>query len=132
MTRAMILLLDCSLTFANFQEKCKIDKILPLRSSDQRCSVRKGALRNFKKLTGKQLWQSLFLIKLQVFLQLYLKKRLRHRCFSVNFAKFLRIPFLQNVWVTASQQWIMLETLFFSHFNAGHNINENKTEKLFN
>ena len=96
MTRAMILLLDCSLTFANFQEKCKIDKILPLRSSDQRCSVRKGALRNFKKLTGKQLWQSLFLIKLQVFLQLYLKKRLRHRCFSVNFAKFLRIPFLQN------------------------------------
>ena len=25
-----------------------------------------------------------------------LKKRLRHRCFSVNFAKFLRTPFLQN------------------------------------
>ena len=25
-----------------------------------------------------------------------LKKRLWHRCFPVNFAKFLRIPFLQN------------------------------------
>ena len=25
-----------------------------------------------------------------------LKKRLRHRCFRVNFAKFLRAPFLQN------------------------------------
>ena len=25
-----------------------------------------------------------------------LKKRLWHRCFSVNFAKFLRTPFLQN------------------------------------
>ena len=25
-----------------------------------------------------------------------LKKRLQHRCFSVNFAKILRVPFLQN------------------------------------
>ena len=25
-----------------------------------------------------------------------LKKRLRHRCFPMNFAKFSRIPFLQN------------------------------------
>ena len=31
-----------------------------------------------------------FLIKLQ------LKKRLWHRCFPVNFARFLRTPFLQN------------------------------------
>ena len=29
-------------------------------------------------------------------LQLYLKKRLCHRCFPVNFAKFLRTPLLQN------------------------------------
>ena len=29
-------------------------------------------------------------------LQLYLKKRLWHRCFHVNFAKFLRTPFLQD------------------------------------
>ena len=27
-----------------------------------------------------------------------LKKRLWHRCFPVNFAKFLRTPFLQNTW----------------------------------
>ena len=26
-----------------------------------------------------------------------LKKRLRHRCFPVNFVKFLGIPFLQNI-----------------------------------
>ena len=26
----------------------------------------------------------------------FIKKRLWHRCFSVNFAKFLRQPFLQN------------------------------------
>ena len=35
------------------------------RSSHQRCSIKKGVLRNFVKFTGKQLWQSLFLIKLQ-------------------------------------------------------------------
>ena len=29
-------------------------------------------------------------------LQLYEKNRLRHRCFPVNFVKFLRTPFLQN------------------------------------
>ena len=35
-----------------------------------------------------------FLIKLQALdLQLYLKKRLRHRCLPVNFVKFLRTPF---------------------------------------
>ena len=37
------------------------------------------------------------LIKLQASdLQLYLKNRLWHRCFPVNFAKFLRTPFLQS------------------------------------
>ena len=36
-----------------------------LRTSQRRCSVKKGALRNFAKLTGKHLCQCLFLIKLQ-------------------------------------------------------------------
>ena len=53
------------------------------KSSHQRCFVRKGVLRNFAKFTGKHLCQSLFLIKLQAW----------HRCFPVNFAKFLRTPF---------------------------------------
>ena len=35
------------------------------RSSHQRCSVKKGALKNFAKFTEKHLCQSLFLIKLQ-------------------------------------------------------------------
>ena len=47
---------------------------LILRSSHRRCSVRKGVLRNFSKLTGKQ-----FPVKV-----------------PVNFAKFLGTPFLQN------------------------------------
>ena len=37
-----------------------------------------------------------FLIKLGLRPATLLKKRLRYRCFLVNFAKFLRTPFLQN------------------------------------
>ena len=45
----------------------------------------KGVPRNFTKFTGKHLWPATLL-----------KKRLCHRCFSVNFVKFLRTPFLQD------------------------------------
>ena len=55
----------------------------------------KGLLRNFAKFTGKH--QSLFLIKVQTLRPVTLfKKRLWQKCFPVNFAKFLRAPFLQN------------------------------------
>ena len=53
---------------------------------------KKGILRNFAKLTGKHLCQSLFFNRVAG-LQLY-KKRLCHRSFPVNFAEFLRTPFL--------------------------------------
>ena len=61
------------------------------RSSHQRCSMKKGDLRNITKLTEKHLCQGLFFIAATL-----LKKRLWHRCFPVNFMKFLRKPFLQN------------------------------------
>ena len=48
---------------------------------------KKDLLRNFAKFTEKHLCQSLRARTL-------LKKRLWHRCFPVNFAKFLRTPFL--------------------------------------
>ena len=38
-------------------------KVFLLRSSHQRCSLRKGVLRNFTKFTGKHLCQSLFFNK---------------------------------------------------------------------
>ena len=66
------------------------------KSSHQRCSVKKGVLRNFSKSTGKHLCQSLFFSKVAGALATLLKKRLWHRCFPVNFAKFLRTPFSQN------------------------------------
>ena len=56
------------------------------RSSHHRCSVKKGVLRNFAKFAGKHLCQSLFFNKVAGL-------RLWHRCFPVNFAKFLRTYF---------------------------------------
>ena len=62
------------------------------------CSLRKRVLRNFAKFTGKSLCQSLFLNKVAGLRPaILLKKSLWHRCFPVNFAKFLRTPFLQNI-----------------------------------
>ena len=59
-------------------------------SSHRRCSVRKGVLRNFPKFTGKHLCQSLFLNKVAALRPAtLLKKILWHRCFPVNFVKFL-------------------------------------------
>ena len=65
------------------------------RSSHQKCSVKQYVLRNFAKFRGKHLRQSLFFNKVAGTATL-LKKRLLHRCFPVNFAKFLKIPFSQK------------------------------------
>ena len=68
-----------------------------LRSSHQRCSMKKGVLGNFTNFTGKHLCQSLFFYTLADLRPATLfKKRLWHKCFPVNFTKFLRTPFLQN------------------------------------
>ena len=65
-----------------------------VRSSFPEVFYRKGVLRNFSKLTGKHLFQSLFFNKVAgVRPETLLKKRLWHRCFPVNLAKFLRTPF---------------------------------------
>ena len=59
------------------------------RNSHWRCSVKKGILRKFTKLTVKRLCQSLFFKKT-------LLKRDWYKYFLVNFAKVLRTPFLQK------------------------------------
>ena len=67
------------------------------RSSHQRCSIKKGVLRNFTKFTGKNLRWSLFSNKVAGLRPAnLLKKRLCRRCFLVNFVKFLRTPLLQD------------------------------------
>ena len=65
---------------------------LPLRCSRSQMFFKIGVLKNFVIFTGKYLCWSLFLIKLTP----KTPKRLQHRCFLVNIAKFLRTPFLRN------------------------------------
>ena len=75
------------------------------RSSNRRYSVKKGVLRNFKKFTGKQLYQRLFFNKVAGRSETLLRKRLWDKCFPVNFAKFLKAPFLtKHLW------WLLLYT----------------------
>ena len=84
--------------------------ICTFRSNHRRCSVRKGNLRNFTKFTGKRLCHRPASL---------LKKRLWHKCFPVNFAKFLKTRFLQNIsgrlllyisWVMTEISWLMHES----------------------
>ena len=58
---------------------------------------KKGVLINFAKFIVKHLCQSLFFNKVAGLRpETLLKRRLWHRCFPMNIAKFLRTPFLEN------------------------------------
>ena len=55
--------------------------------------MKKGALKNFAKFTGENLYESLFFNKVA---------GKRHSCFPMNFAKFLRTPvFIEHL------QWLL-------------------------
>ena len=75
-------------------------ELLNYRSSHPEVFCKNGVLRNFAKLTGKHLCQSLFFNKVAGLRPAtLLKKRLWHRCFPVNFAKFLRTSFpTEHLW----------------------------------
>ena len=85
---------------------------------------------NFVKFTGKQLCQSPSFNKvLGLRPATLLKKWLWHRCFPVNFAKFLRRPFLtKHFWwlplraecmiLTYSIQFISISVFFLWHRNS--------------
>ena len=88
-----------NICYCNYKLKKKYSagKLFADRSSHQRCSIKKGFLKNFTKFTGKHMYQSLYFHKVTSFRSAtLLRKRLWHRCFPVNFAKFLRTPFLQS------------------------------------
>ena len=107
----------------------KWNSVSSSRSSHRRFSVKKGVLRNFAKFTGKHLCQRLFFNKvagLGLGSATLLKKRLWHRCFQVNFAKFLRTPFLiEHVWTSA----FVFTTLF--RVNITVRTRSNSTKKLY-
>ena len=54
----------------------------------------------FAIFTGKRLWWSIFLTKLQCN---FIKKRLQHKRFNEDIAKFLRTPILKNIC-----EWLLL------------------------
>ena len=66
-----------------------------VRSSHRRWSVRKGALRNFAKFTGKCLYQSFFCRTAVAGLRYstFLKKRPWYRCFPGNFFEIFNKTF---------------------------------------
>ena len=70
-----------------------IGKVKKMRRSRRRCYMKIGVLKNFAKFTPVPV----FLNKVTgLRTETLIKKRLWHKCFPVNFAKFLRTPFLQN------------------------------------
>ena len=88
----------------------KLPKIDPeqYRSSRLEVFCRKGVLRNFAKFMGKHLCQSLFFNKVPGLRPAtLLKKRIRYRCFPVNFPKFLRTPLF-----TEHLRWLLLTIPF--------------------
>ena len=78
----VVRLLYVCMLLVEIYQKC----VQLFRSSRPEVFCKKDVLRNFTKFTGIHLCQSLFLNKV--------KKRIWHRCFPVNFAKFLRAIFL--------------------------------------
>ena len=77
--------------------------MLRVRSSRPDVFCKKDVLKNFAKFTGKHLCQSLFFNKSTGLRpETLLKMRLWHRCFLVNFAKFLRTTFYRTPLVAAS------------------------------
>ena len=90
-------------------ENCKANYISD-RSSHRRCSVRKNVVRNFAKFTGNHLCQVLFMSGPKNLI----KKRLWHRCFPVNVAKFLRTAFLQKT----SGRLLLFRVNRVSHYYA--------------
>ena len=66
-----------------------------LRSSRPEMFCERGVIRIFTKFTGKHLCQSPLFNKVAgLGTAAFLKKRLWHSCFPLNFVKFLRTPFL--------------------------------------
>ena len=85
---------------------------MTIRSSCPEVFCIKGVPRNFAKFTEKHLCQSLFFNKVAGLRPAtLLKKRLWHRCFPVNFAKFLITPiFIEHL------RWLLLDNYVSNNY----------------
>ena len=73
-----------------------LNKSVTDRSSLRRCSVKKVFLKILQNSQENNCARVSLLIKLKTKACNFIKKRIWHRCFLVNFAKFARTPFSQN------------------------------------
>ena len=79
------------------------NKTLLSRSILKEVFCKKGVFRNSQNSQENTCVRIFLKIKLQTEACNFIKKKLLHRCFSVNFAKFLRTPFLtKHLW------WLLL------------------------
>ena len=69
--------------------KIKLQEFFNTEAVVQKCTIKKGVLRNFVKFKGKHLCLSLSLDKVACL-------KLRRSCFSENTARFLRTPFFKE------------------------------------
>ena len=85
-----------ALMFVTFTD-CDDVSLVNVRSSSPEVFCKKGILKIFAKFIEKHLCQS-FLFNKVAFVRpaTLLKKRLWHRCFPVNFRKYLRTLLLYN------------------------------------
>ena len=75
------------------------------RSSYQRCSFKKGVLKNFTKLTGKHLCQCLFFNKVAGACN-FIKKETLAQVFSCQFCEIFKNTFFKRTpLVAASEPW---------------------------
>ena len=112
------LIRECSWKKTQIEKICKFNFFCPQIQTSfftseavaWRCSVKKYVLENFAILTGKYLCQSLYFNNVAgLNPATLLKKRLLHRCFPVNFAKFLRTTF-----PTVHLRWLLLRNWNFA------------------
>ena len=77
-----------------YTTKSKAVELNCSKSSHQRCSVKKGVLRNFAKFTGKYLCQSLFFNKVARAACNFIKKETVAQVFSCKFSEISKNTFL--------------------------------------
>ena len=90
--------------------------VIGFRDSHLQVFCKKGVLKNFVKFTEKHLYQTPYPNKVAGLRPAtLLKKRIWHRCFSVNFAIFLRTPFS-----TEQLRWLLLNVFlkYFAEFKG--------------
>ena len=100
----------------DFEAPLSISETPIQRSRRPKVFCKKGVLRKFTKFTGKHLCQSLFFNNVAgLRTATLLKKRLWHRCFPVDFVKFLRTPFyIEHLW------WLLLYSTKSSRMSSSN------------